>query len=797
MLSTRWRKVLSDLWGNKTRTVLVVLSIAVGVFAVGMISTSQVILSKDMTESYIAINPASATIYSDPFDDDLVQTVRHMREVGEVEGWRRVSVRFQVGPDEWRDLRLVAIDDYDDIRVHKIWPQSGAWPPPKYEMLIERSAFRGGVGLDDKNIGDTLLIEPPNLKKRQLRIAGLVHDLGREPTFFSGVAYGYITFDTLEWLGEPRNFNRLHIVVAEDALDKEHIEGVAKKVERKIEKSGRQVYYTDIGKPGKHPADDEVQAMLLLLGVLGFLSLLLSGFLVINTISALLAQHVRHIGVMKAVGARSSQIMGMYFGLVLIFGVCALAIGIPLGALGARLFIRYVAGLMNFDLVNFYVPPQVIALQVAVGFIVPLLSALYPVISGTRITVREALSDYGLGGKFGTSFIDRLLQRLRGLSRPLLLSLRNTFRRRGRLVLTLITLTLGGAIFVAVFSVQASLLLTLDEALNYWQYDVDVSFSRSYRIEQIENEALSVPGVVAAESWYYSSVLRRRDDDSESNTLLAIGLPAATVMLQPTLLEGRWLLPEDENAVVINTEVVKEEPDLEVGDEIVLKIEDKETTWRVVGLVKGVLAGPFLYANYPYLARLVCEVGRAYEVQIVTEQHDADFQSEVARRLEERFKRLGLRVSSVGTISDIRQHAESQFNVIVVFLLVMVVLLAVVGGLGLMGTMSINVLERTREIGVMRAIGASDGAVLQNFMVEGILIGIISWFWGALAAFPISKLLSDAVGMSFMEQPLVYTFSTSGTLLWLAVVIILAALASFLPARSASKLTVREVLAYE
>ncbi len=798
MLNPRWYKVLSDIQGNMTRTVLVVLSIAVGVFAVGMIATSREILSKDMSASYAAIDPAHATIIvRDAFDQDLVEVVRHMREVGEAEGRRSVSVRFQAGPDEWRDLQLFAIDDYDDIRINKIWSESGAWPPPEREVLIERGGFQGGLGLDDKKVGHTLLIEPPNLKTRQLRIAGVTHDISRSPPFFSGVAYGYITFDTLEWLGEPRDFNELHIVVAENAFDREHVERVVKKVEDKVEKSGQVVVFTEINKPGESPVHDPTQAMLLLMGVLGFLSLLLSGFLVINTISALLAQHVKHIGIMKSIGASAGQIMGMYFVMVLIFGVCALIIGVPLGALGARANINFIAGLMNYDIVNFYVPPLVIVIQVAVGLLVPFLAALYPVIAGTRVTVREALTDYGLGGgEFGESFIDRLLKQVRSLSRPLLLALRNTFRNRGRLALTLVTLILGGATFIAVFCVRDSLLLTLDEALAYFQYDIEIDFSRPYRIEQIEREALSVPGAVSAESWLFVPSLRIRDDDSESDRLLTIGLPAGTEMLRPTLLEGRWLLPEDENAVVINSEVVKEEPDVKVGDEIVLKTEGLERTWHVVGRVKSVLVGPFLYANYPYLAHVLCEVGKASRMHVVTEQHDGDFQSEMVKRLEERFNRLGLRISSTGTNYDLRNQIESQFDIIVVFLLIMAILLAVVGGLGLMGTMSINVLERTREIGVMRAIGASDRAVLQNVMVEGILIGVISWCIGTLAALPISKLLSDAVGLSFMQEPLVYTFSVSGTLLWLVVVAGIASLASYLPARSASQLTVREVLSY-
>jgi len=503
---------------------------------------------------------------------------------------------------------------------------------------------------------------------------------------------------------------------------------------------------------------------------------------------------------------------------------------VPLGALAAYAFTGYMAGLINFDLAGFRFPPQALVLEVAVGLFVPLLAALYPIFSGSRVTVREAISTYGLGkGLFGRSLIDRLLigdfgfrisdwltvaklQTLLGaqrqnprsafripqlISRPMRLSLRNTFRRKGRLALTLFTLTLGGAIFIAVLSVHASLLTTLDDALTYFNYDIEVDFAHSHRIAKIEREAKSVPGVVEAESWNGNTARRVRPDGHEGPNIYVLAAPADTNLIQPEVLEGRWLLPDDENAIVVNTSVLKEEPDVKVGDEVVLKIERRETTWRVVGIVKGVMTGPIAYANQPYFARVVRFVGRAGGVQIVAEQHDPAFQSELAKQIKEHFDSRGLRVSSTETMASIRETVEYQFNIIVVFLAIMAILIAIVGGLGLMGTMSINVLERTREIGVMRAVGASDGSVLKIFLVEGLFIGVLSWLVGVILALPIGKLLSDAVGIAFTESPLNYTFSTNGALLWLAVVLILAAMASFLPARSASRLTVREVLAYE
>ena len=121
MASPRWRKVAADLWGNKTRTILVVLSIAVGVFAVGMIAGSGVIMTRDLRASYAATSPASAQIFTkDSFDEDLVETIRRMRSVGDADGRRFVSVRYSVGPGQWREMLLIALRDYKEIRVNKV-----------------------------------------------------------------------------------------------------------------------------------------------------------------------------------------------------------------------------------------------------------------------------------------------------------------------------------------------------------------------------------------------------------------------------------------------------------------------------------------------------------------------------------------------------------------------------------------------------------------------------------------------------------------------------------------------------
>jgi putative ABC transport system permease protein len=360
------------------------------------------------------------------------------------------------------------------------------------------------------------------------------------------------------------------------------------------------------------------------------------------------------------------------------------------------------------------------------------------------------------------------------------------------------TLVLGTALFVAVFSVRASLNLTLDNVLKYYQFDAAVFLKQPYSVPRLDDAAGQTPGVIRMEAWAYAGTFRLLPDGTQSKSIAVYAVPADTVMWQPKLVQGRWLTADDEDAVVVNTEVIKDNPDLKLGDEMVLKIEGEETSWRVAGVFQAVpLTGSIAHVNYPYYARLVHRPDRSDFIGIASEHHDSASQKEVARALEEEFQRAGLNFTVSVTGAQMREGNNILFNILISFLLSMAILIAAVGGLGLTGTMSLNVLERTREIGVMRAIGASDAQVQLIVVAEGLLIGFLSWLIGTVIALPLGKFLSDAVGVGFLNSPLVYTFSIDGAMYCLVGMLVIAGLASWFPAQNASRLTVREVLAYD
>jgi putative ABC transport system permease protein len=356
---------------------------------------------------------------------------------------------------------------------------------------------------------------------------------------------------------------------------------------------------------------------------------------------------------------------------------------------------------------------------------------------------------------------------------------------------------MAGATFIGVISLSATLTGTIDDLMQIYNFDSVVLFSRPYRLARIAEEAQSVPGVVQADVYGMMPARRVRPDGSEGKTIYLLSFNNGTELIRgPAIVQGRWLLPEDENALVVDAIILQDEPDIQLGDEILLKIDGRKRPFRVVGFSLGVIA-PIAYGNYPYIAQISGDVGQTSAAIVATERHDEESVSKTTSALEAHYERRGLRVSSVYPIATEREEGQAFFAGIIALLLFMALLLAVVGGLGLMGAMSINVLERTREIGVLRAIGAPNRGVSQVFIREGIAIGVLSWVIGAVLAFPLGKALSDGVGIPILGVPLNYSYSKTGVLLWLVLVVILSALASLIPARNASRLTVREVLAYE
>lgn len=819
LLSPSRKKLLRDLWLDRKRTLVVVASLMVGVFTIGTVVQLRLFMAGDMATSFVETNPASAIIFTaTDFDQRLVDAVRTMPEVADAEGRRSIMTRFKRTPeDDWHPIELFVVADFANLRVDKLqpelvyevdpagWPNPGIWPPPNKTMLLERTALLPALlGLTQVRQDDTLIIDTPSQLARGMRVSGLARDFSRLPPANAGRAYGYITPDTAEWLEASRDFNELHLVVAAEQNDEEHIAAVAEAVRRRIERADIEVARIEIPEPGKLPLDAQVQAITLLLGVLGLLALLMGCLLMVNSIQAFMARQIREIGIIKAIGGRAGQVRGIYLSMIVIIGLLALMPAILLGSYVANGAIRFMAYLINFDRdLNrsaLHLPLAAFTVYLGAGLLIPVGVALYPITAGSRISVREALGNHGLTRNwFEFGRLDRLAERIQRLSPAFLLAVRNVLRHKRSLLVTSLPLILASATMITVFSVQSALQSTLNDELRFWQFDLQLRSIYPFRAAQIEEEALSTPGVAAAETWNTAAAYRERHDGSESESIYIMALPATTALLQPAIIQGRWLSTEDENALVVNSEFLKREPDARVGQEITLHIDGRESVWLIVGTVRMNLSGSSMvaFANYPHFSQTVNQVGQATLLQVVMSAKDTTTQAAVSRVLQDRLTAMGVKLGSALTATQLRVGSEVYFGIVITFMTSVAIPLAIVGGLGLMGAISIKVIERRREIGVLRAIGASDRSVLGLFLTEGITIGVVSWFVGACLALPLSKILGDLVGARLLQSSLHYSYSLSGALICLLAMIGLAALTTYLPAKDATHISVREALQYE
>jgi putative ABC transport system permease protein len=417
--------------------------------------------------------------------------------------------------------------------------------------------------------------------------------------------------------------------------------------------------------------------------------------------------------------------------------------------------------------------------------LIPPAVAIFPILSGTRLSVYDAIYQYGLiSGEGKRGWIEKLLVRIRHIDPPVMLSLRNTFRNKPRLAFTLVTLSIAGAMFMAAFSSYSTVQNQVKELARYIAFDASIAIPGGANRYTAQREAMRIPDVKVAEGW----------------SLEIVGLPDNAQTIEPRLVAGRWLLPGDTNQVVINEDLTAKETGLQVGDKISIKLNGLERSLEVIGIASKHMIGARIYMNFSQMAKLTGRYNQVDTMRVLATPGalvGAAEQQAIGKDLEKRFEDAKISRGSSETRSEIFNSMGSAFNIILAVLLLVAIILAVIGGLGLAGTMGLNILERTREIGVLRAVGASHFSVRQVVVVEGVSVAFISWVLSALVSYPIGRLLAEALVRTAFGTQATFSYSPWGLLAWMAVVILIGVFASLAPAQNAARLTVREVLNYE
>lgn len=798
MIGPRGRKILRDVLQRPGRSALAVLALSAGMFEIGALLYKYAVLQPVLTTMYEKTRPASATLSVNGLSDALVDSIRRIPGIADAEARPVIMARASTGPDEWTPVIVNVIRDFDRQRIDTFQPESGAWPPAPGQVLLERSALQ----VAKVAIGDSLRVRTPGGEDRALLVAGTVHAPGLPPAWMDHFIPAFVSWeselrssgDTLMSLEEP---SQVRIVVADHPLEEGYIREVADSAKALLEREGRTVTRVTVPTPGRHPHADQMDAFLYLLGAFGTLSFALSAVLVASMIHAFLAEQVRQVGIMKAIGATTRQIAALYLGQVALLAAAALAIGIPLGLVVGRAYAQFSAQILNADVTSAPFPVWVVLAEIVAGIGVPLLFALGPVLRASRISIHEALAGDLTPRPFGTRGFERWLAGRAWLPRPLLLSLRTTFARRARLALTVTLLAIGGAAFMSAMNVSAAWDRAVRQDFSHRRYDLTVFLRERQPLTRIEALVRKDPDVAHVESWPGGMPYLIGERGVAGGQVALVGPDPRTRLLELPVTQGRWLSPSDSSGAVINQGVVMRNATLAVGNDVRLRIEGRTVSLPIIGVVKELTPMPVVYAAQPAVfAALGEDRATTRAVRIVTRGHDDASQRAVARRLEHAFAKEGIEVSGLQRTADARQSILDHLVIIYAVLGFASMVVVFVGVLGLTSSLMLSVVQRTREIGVLGAIGATPATISRHVWFEGVLIGVLSWVLANLVAAPISAALEATVGGIFFKSPLPFSMSPAASAIWLGLVVVLGSLSSVYPAWRAARLPIREALTH-
>ncbi len=789
MASPRWMKLLRDARAERGRLALMIISVAMSVMGIGAVLGARAVLTREIAANYLGTRPAHATLELEGgVDARLLAEVRARSGIADAEAREVVVARAKVGP-EWRRLLLFVVDDFDDLRLNRFRRESGEWPPPPGTMLVERTA----VAMLEAGPGQDALVKTPHGAPTQLRISGTVHDPGLAPAWQERCGYGYVTRETVALLGERPELRELRVTFAGPPRSTAEVEALASDLSEWLRLRGHPAHEIRVPPLGRHPHQLQMETILAMMLAFASMALVLSSILVASSLAALLGRQVREIGVMKALGARTSQIAAMYVALVGAIATVSVCVAVPLGVLGARLFSGTVSKMLNLTLASAATPAWVFAVEAAAGLLVPLAVSAIPVLGASRRTVRAAMDDHGVSS-------DRPPRSLAALPMPL----RNALRRPARLALTLGLLAMGGAMVVTAYQVERGWAANVAKVYATRSYDVEVLLHDGARAD-LAVRLRGVPGVRAAEAWGYSPAAFARDrgvdlvrtyPDRAHGSLAVMGPPPGTAMVRFPTRAGRWLADGDAegDGIVLNHTAAAMVPRAGIGDAVRLSVDGAKIAGRVVGIVEEVGAQPAVYVPRARLAREMGAPGRASLFRLSTDARDASERARIVSAVEQLLVADGAAVQSVLPLAEHRTAVGDHVAVLVTTLVAMAAIFALVGALGLASAMGTSVVERTREIAVMRTLGATPRQLVRMLLGEALAISGVSFVLACALSILLTLLVGGIVGRLGFLAPLPLVLAPGAALAWLGLLAVVAAAATLAPARRAAALAIADAV---
>lgn len=784
-----FKKSLRDMTSRLPSTLVAILALTIGLWGVGTLLVSMHILINDLPENFSSTAPSHVTIVSKSFEKLNLEDLRKRADMESAEFRGLASLRIEVRPDVWLPLKLQAISNPGELTIEKYFKQTGSARLSNNGILIERdirkvSKLATGQSARVQSAGKTL----------DVTITGVVFDPGRAPSTQDAVVYGYASKEYFAKLtGTPVN-QRL-IVRFNNVQSIKDVEARFKELSTSFAQQGIAIDHFKIPRLNEHPHQFQLNTLLYLNGTIGLLAFVMAMVLVSQLMNSIFARQIRQIGIMKAVGATRAHIFKSYAGYILTMSAVSIIIGVPAAIFTGKFYSSFVADIINFDILTTQLPISLYLALIVFGFALPVVFSLPALLKGTNVSVLDAISDYGIKAEStGSSTKSASL----GNSGILNLAIRNLGRRKGRMLVTMITMALGVAIFLTGFNVRTSLREFLDASSASMKSDIIVVMKKGVPGTKAMESFKAIKGVKSVEGQIAGEIQIWSATSPTAKSFHLSAAPYDSKLKDNHLLKGTWLTGATDLEFVINQQAALEMQDVVVGDNYTLMIGKKAVPGKLVGVVRE-FSSAAAYVDITKFNNAFNPEQKINKLMLSMEDRSYENVIGIKKQVESVIQRTGMDV--VFVISQAEQSVVifEHLNIILSILVFFSLLVLTVSAMGMGSAMGINVMERTREIGVLRAIGATPKMTTRLFVLEGFVISAISVIVGVILALPLSWLASIFFGDLILgdETPLDFAFSIPGFAVTLAITLAFGYIASRLPANKATKITVREAIAYE
>jgi putative ABC transport system permease protein len=774
-------KALRDVQRRPLRTLLTVIGITLGVAGLVAINHTGHNLADAQRETYAGARQPDFTVVVSQISPTLVDLVARQDNVQTVDTRMVRTTRTSAGTG-WFSTRLIGVEDFENIRLSEMLLVSGRYPG-RGEVVYDV----GAQDALDLAIGDTVALQRTGgATTHYVQVSGFVQvPEALDPTVANRATAFVPAVEARRFEGSQ--FNNFLMVRVEDPRQ---ASATAASVARLLNRRGVGTGSVSIRDPEVFTGSRELETLLVLLRVFSIIGLALSGFLVVNTIAAIMVEETRQIGIIKAVGgARRSMIVG-YLGFASMIGLMGSILGLGLGLVGGRILTAYLAGLSGLLLPGFSINWTDIVLAFAVGVGVALLSALIPTWMNTRRRIAELLQNIGVVADFRRGLVHRFTIFAARFGTIFAMGVRNLSRRPARAAITIVVVAVAVSAFLGTEAVNRSVSTTVDNLYDLYggegwvsfEQPIDTGFKR--RLERH-------PDVRRAEPW-----TRSRGSIGSTNTTVW-GLPADTQIYTARITDGRWLGRANPTSAVLTANLA-EEINASVGDVITLDMDDRSNLVQVIGLVDD--ESTFLGADAIGKVFLRIEdqhrlLGRGQRAGIFAMQLESTAPDDVDRILADIESTYAAYEPQTVPMYQDQESAERVIGILTLMLNAMVAIVGLVGLAGIVNTLIINLTERRREFGILRSVGASRQQLMRLLVTEGVALAALGYALGLIVGYPLAWYLVDLTSRQLFG--LEFHFSAVAFVGSFIVAVLASAAVALVPAIIATRIRPIQVLRYE